>query len=88
MITHYLDLNVVTKGIHKKMRFLITNIRQEEILLGYPWLATFKPKFDWRSTTIEPQFMPVIISSINPRIIRSYPIIAAMLSETEKNSIV
>jgi hypothetical protein len=69
MITHYLDLNVITKGIHKEMRFLITDIGREEILLGYPWLATFEPKFDWRSTTISPQFMLVIISSINPRII-------------------
>jgi hypothetical protein len=68
--------------------FLITDIGREEILLGYPWLATFEPKFDWRSTTISPQFMPVIISSINPRIIQSQPIIAAALSETEKHSIV
>jgi hypothetical protein len=66
MITHYLDLNVVTKGIHKEMCFLITDIGKEEVLLGYPWLATFEPKFDWRSATIKPQFMPVIISSINP----------------------
>jgi hypothetical protein len=69
MITHYLDLNVVTKGIHKEMCFLITDIGREEILLGYPWLATFKPRFDWRSATMAPQFMPVIISSINPHII-------------------
>jgi hypothetical protein len=88
MITHYLDLNVITKGIHKEMRFLITDIGREDILLGYPWLATFKPKFDWRSTTMAPQFMPVIISSINPRIIRSQPIITATLSELEKHSIV
>jgi hypothetical protein len=35
MITHYLDLNVVTKGIHKEMRFLVMDIGQEEVLLGY-----------------------------------------------------
>jgi hypothetical protein len=84
----YLNLNVVTKGIHKEMCFLITNIGKEEILLGYPWLATFEPKFDWRSATMAPQFMPVIISSINPCLIQSHPVIAANLSETEKHSIV
>jgi hypothetical protein len=88
MITHYLDLNVVTKGIHKEMHFLITDIGQEEILLRYPWLATFKPIFDWKSTTIEPWFMPVIISSINPRIIWSQPIIASTLTQGEKQSII
>jgi predicted aspartyl protease len=49
MITHYLDLNVVTKGIHKEMRFLIMDIGREEILLGYPWLATFEPRFDCKA---------------------------------------
>jgi hypothetical protein len=88
MITHYLNLNVVTKGIHKEMRFLITNIGREEILLGYPWLATFEPKFNWRSATMAPQFMPVIISSINPHIVQSQPTIAATLSEAEKHSII
>jgi hypothetical protein len=88
MTTHYLDLNVDTKGIHKEMRFLITNIGREEILLGYPWLATFEPRFNWRSATMAPQFMPVIISSINPCITRSQPIITVTLSESEKHSIV
>jgi hypothetical protein len=88
MITHYLDLNVVTKGIHKEMRFLVTDIGQEEVLLGYPWLATFEPKFDWRSAMMEPWFMPVIISSINPRITQSQPIIASTLTEGTKQSII
>jgi hypothetical protein len=88
MITHYLDLNVVTKGIHKEMHFLITDIGREEILLEYPWLATFEPRFDWRSATMAPQFMPVIISSINPHITRSQPTITVALSESEKHAIV
>jgi hypothetical protein len=88
MITHYLDLDVVTKGVHKEMRFLITDIGQEEVLLGYPWLATFEPKFDWRSATMEPRFMLVIISSINPRIIQSQPVIASTLMHDEKQLIV
>jgi hypothetical protein len=46
-ITHYLDLDVCTKGIHKEMRFLITDIGSEDLLLGYPWLATFEPRFNW-----------------------------------------
>ena len=32
-----------TKGIHKEMQFLITNIGKEDILLGYPWLADPQP---------------------------------------------
>ena len=45
MVTHYLDLDVETKGIHKDMQFYITNIRKEDIFLGYPWLAAYEPHF-------------------------------------------
>ena len=66
MITHYLDLDVTTKGIHKEMRFLVTDIGKEDILLGYPWLAMFEPRFNWKSATIDEKLLPVVITSINP----------------------
>jgi hypothetical protein len=86
MITHYLDLNVCTNGIHKEMIFLVTDIGHEEVLLGYPWLATFEPKFNWRSAVIDECILPIIISSINPRIPKTQPVIAMGLSEEEKQS--
>jgi hypothetical protein len=88
MITHYLNLNVQTNRIHKEMQFLVTNIGHEEILLGYPWLATFEPKFNWRSAVVDERILPIIITSINPRILRSQPVIATALSEHKKQSIV
>jgi hypothetical protein len=88
MITHYLNLDVRTNGIHKEMRFLITNIGQEEMLLGYPWLATFEPRFNWRSVVIDERILPITITSINPRIIKRQPVIAAGLSENKKQSII
>jgi hypothetical protein len=88
MITHFLDLNVHTNGINKEMQFLVTDIRHKEVLLGYPWLATFEPKFNWRSTVIDERILPIIISSINPHIARSQPIIAIALTEEAKHSIV
>jgi hypothetical protein len=84
MIMHYLDLDVCTNGIHKEMQFLITDIGDEDILIGYPWLATFKPKFNWRSAVINKQILPVIISSINLQIIRNRPVIATTLMESAK----
>jgi hypothetical protein len=87
-ITHYLDLDVCTKGIHKEMQFLITDIGSEDILLGYPWLASFEPRFSWRHAVINERALPVIISSINPRIIKRQPVIAVALTEEEKHHIV
>jgi hypothetical protein len=88
MITHFLDLNVCTNGIHKEMRFLITDIGHEEVLLGYPWLATFEPKFNWRSTVIDKRILPIIISSINPCITRNRPVIATTLTDKTKHAII
>jgi hypothetical protein len=88
MITHYLDLDVCTNGIHKEMRFLVTDIGHEEVLLGYPWLATFKPRFNWRSAVVDEHILPIIISSINPRAPKTQPTITMALSEEAKQSIV
>jgi hypothetical protein len=38
------------------------------------------------TATIEPNLLPVIISSINPCITQSQPVIAAVMTEAEKHS--
>ncbi len=67
-ITHYVDLQVQTHGIHRNMRFLITNIGHEVIVLGYPWLAAYKPKFSWKHATIDKTILPIVLRSVNPQI--------------------
>ena len=65
-ITHSLELKVTTKGVDKVMRFLITDIGNEDILLRYPWLATFKLKFGWKDAIIKTSALPIVISSRYP----------------------
>jgi hypothetical protein len=48
----------------------------------------FEPKFNWRSAVIDERVLPIIISSINPHVIRHQPVIAMGLSEDTKQSIV
>ena len=85
-ITRSLELKVTTKGIDKIMRFLVTDIGNEDILLGYPWLATFEPKFGWKDVIIETQALPIIISSTHPVELRL--VIARLQSQEEKEEIV
>jgi hypothetical protein len=87
MITHYLDLDVYTNRICKQMWFLVTDIGNKEVLLGYPWLATFEPKFNWRSAVIDERILPIIISSINPQNLKQHPTIATGITE-DKQSII
>ncbi len=67
LITHYVDRKVQTHGIHRNMRFLITNIGHEDVVLGYPWLAAYEPKFSWKYATIDETTLPVVLRSINPQ---------------------
>ena len=47
------------------MRFLVTDLGTEDLILGYPWLAVFEPKFQWRDASIDVEYLPIIIQSLN-----------------------
>ncbi len=66
------------------MRFLITNIRNEDVVLGYPWLAAYKPKFSWRHATINETILPVVLRSVNPYQTPQESIIAHNQEEKEE----
>ena len=88
MITHYLDLDVETKGIHKDMCFYITNIDKEDIFLRYSWLAAYELHFKWKDATIGEKVLPAIIRSINPHIPWPWPVIAQATLEDLKACII
>ena len=56
------------------------------MLLGYPWLATFEPKFGWRRAVIETTTLPIILSSTHP--IDSRTVITGLQTQEEKESII
>ncbi len=64
-ITHYTDLQVRTGKTTHVLRFLITNLGKDEVILGYPWFTAFEPKIRWREATLEEEYQPVVISTIN-----------------------
>ena len=64
-IMEYVDLSVQTGQKHNKMRFLVTDLGHEDLILGYPWLATFEPKFGWADGTIDTEYLLVIVKSLN-----------------------
>ncbi len=77
-ITHYITLNIQTNGIQKQIQFLITNIGNEDIILGYPWMAAFEPQFSWKNGVINEKTLPIILQSVNPSIPGKGPITARM----------
>jgi DNA-binding transcriptional regulator YiaG len=62
-ITHYVDLLVGCGDKSKELRFLVTDLGEEEIILGYPWLKVFQPKINWKSATLDEEMHPLVIST-------------------------
>ena len=60
-----MDLSIQTGKKQNKMRFLVTDLGHEDLILGYPWLATFEPRFSWADGTIDMEHLPVIVKSLN-----------------------
>ncbi len=60
-----MDLQVQTGKQTHTLRFLITNLGRDEIILGYPWFTAFEPKIRWREATLEEEYQPVVITTIN-----------------------
>ena len=61
------------------MKFLVTDLGGEDLILGYPWLSTFEPKFRWRDASIDTSFLPIIIRSIDWRKSRIKPVITRIV---------
>src|SRR5258708_4678935 len=72
-ITHFVMLDVQTKGRHTEMKFLITNVGNKDMLLGYPWLTTYEPWVSWQNTALGSDVLPVIIRSLHPSKARESP---------------
>src|SRR5258707_15744112 len=62
-ITHSITLDVQTNGQRTDMTFLVTELGAEDLLLGYPWLATYEPRISWRLATLYGDALPIIIRS-------------------------
>src|SRR6266702_4814161 len=69
-ITHYITLEV-------------QNIGNEDIILGYPWMAAFEPQFTWKNGVIHEKELPIILRSVNPFILGD-PIIARTKEESSR----
>ena len=65
-ITHYITLDIQTGEIQKTIQFLVTNIGNKDIILGYPWMAVFEPQFTWKNGVIHEKELPIILWSVNP----------------------
>ena len=62
-ITHYTDL-IIQMGIQtKKMRFFLTHLGGNPIILGYPWFAAMELRITWSKGWINYDQLPIVLSA-------------------------
>ena len=52
-IRHYVDLDVTIHGRTKPVRFYVTGLGRQKLILGLPWLQKENPLIDWAQGTLE-----------------------------------
>ena len=59
-ITHYVDLQVQTGPSRNNLRFFLTSLGEQKVILGYPWFAAAQPKIDWARGWIDGSQLPLV----------------------------
>ena len=62
-----LNLEVKTRQKHTNMRFFLTDLGPQRMILGYPWFTAVQPKIDWAKGWINYAQLPVVIKTSNAR---------------------
>src|SRR5712672_158047 len=58
----YVDLKAQTGQKHIFMRFFLSDLGENHVILGYPWFMAFQPSIDWAKGWIDTSHLPVILT--------------------------
>jgi hypothetical protein len=64
-ILFYTDLEVRTGQKYTNMRFFLTDLGPQRLILGYPWFAAVQPRINWARGWIDYEQLPVVIKTPN-----------------------
>jgi hypothetical protein len=62
-LQYFTDLQVQTGVQHSTLRFFLSNLGENKVILGYPWFTAFQPRIDWKRGWINHGQLPVILRS-------------------------
>src|ERR1700730_17129841 len=60
-LRHYTDLQVRTGQHTRNLRFFLSDIGENRVILGYPWFATMQPRIDWAKGWLDTEQLPLVI---------------------------
>ena len=72
-IQFFTDLEVQTGQEKRMMRFFLTNLGPQNIILGYPWFVASQPRIDWAKGWMDYAQLPVVLRTSNSRSLKILP---------------
>ena len=62
-LKYYTDLHTRTGKQQRMLRYFLSDIGENKVILGYPWFAAAQPKIDWARGWITHDQLPIILRS-------------------------
>jgi hypothetical protein len=60
-LLYFTDLQTQTGTQRHTLRFFLSNLGDNKVILGYPWFAAFQPRIDWKRGWIDHSQLPIIL---------------------------
>jgi hypothetical protein len=83
----FTDLQVQTGSQRTTLRFFLSNLGENKLILGYPWFAAIQPKINWRRGWIDHGQLPVILRSSDMSQVQFLPRRINKIHTTQSNTI-
>jgi len=64
-LKYYTDMTTWTGGKRTRLRYFLTDLGKNQVILGYPWFASAQPRIDWAKGWINYMQLPIVLQSDN-----------------------
>jgi hypothetical protein len=60
-LRYYIDLATRTGSRSTELRYFLTDLGENRLILGYPWFAAAQPRIDWAKGWIDYSQLPIVL---------------------------
>jgi hypothetical protein len=60
-LKYYTDIVTRTGTKRIRLRYFLTDLGDNQVILGYPWFASAQPRIDWAKGWIDYQQLPIVL---------------------------
>ena len=60
-LKHCVDLHTRTGDKRTTLQYFLTDLGENQVILGYPWFASAQPRIDWAKGWIDYDQLPIVL---------------------------